>query len=390
METASDGKHAIGGELAFTVSALSGTSTTEIDTDISNERRTITVSVAKTDAWSGSALAGVTFGLYANEAVQTCDGNTVIVKDDLVSVAVTGEDGKLTFDTDLPVGFTWYIKEIYVPTGYCLSTDKTVVSFLDEQTTTAASVFSSALTNDPRPGELRIRKTDTEGHLLSGVTYMLEYSTDNQATWHPVYAHNNNTGVVAGGCDSAGLRSDGTLMTGSNGEVSFTGLLADGKILYRLTEVGTQNGMELLADTLFLGTLPMKEDGDFDVTPYDVSGDGVINAVDYFMLKHYLEDTGGTITLAAGSGDINGSGTITAEDAELLSAFLDEYLDPSAEVFANGRYRYGFRVVDTAVFELPMTGGGGLNWPLFAVSGAMLAASGVIVMTARRRKLGKA
>ena len=52
-----------------------------------------------------------------------------------------------------------------------------------------------------------------------------------------------------------GLNS-GELTTGADGKATFTGLRADGLILYRLTETKAPPGMSLLADSILIGPPP--------------------------------------------------------------------------------------------------------------------------------------
>ena len=83
---------------------------------------------------------------------------------------------------------------------------------------------------------------------------MLEYSTDNGSTWQPVYSLSGDE-LAGGGCTSQGLDS-GQLTTGSDGTAAFSGLRADGLILYRLTETKAPPGRTLLGDSILVGTLP--------------------------------------------------------------------------------------------------------------------------------------
>ena len=49
----------------------------------------------------------------------------------------------------------------------------------------------------------------------------------------------------------------GQLTTGADGLAVFTGLRADGEILYRLTETACPPGYSLMGDPLYVGTLPV-------------------------------------------------------------------------------------------------------------------------------------
>ena len=74
---------------------------------------------------------------------------------------------------------------------------------------------------------------------MSGVSFLLEFSVDDGASWKPVVARPAGSEVSIGGCDSSGLK-DGVLVTGDDGIAAFTGLQIDNqtvKIRYRLTDV---------------------------------------------------------------------------------------------------------------------------------------------------------
>ena len=84
-----------------------------------NDRQKVEMSVVKKDAENEKGLSGAEFGLYAKEDIKA--GDKVLVKaDELLTKAVTGEDGKAVFEQDLPFG-TYYVKEISAPDGFVSS-----------------------------------------------------------------------------------------------------------------------------------------------------------------------------------------------------------------------------------------------------------------------------
>ena len=72
---------------------------------------------------------------------------------------------------------------------------------------------------------------------------------------------------MAGGCTSLGLQN-GQLITGDDGVAFFDGLLADGRIQYRLTETQAPAGLSLLKDPLYVGTLPAQGESEAE---YDIA-----------------------------------------------------------------------------------------------------------------------
>lgn len=92
--------------------------------------------------------------------------------------------------------------------------------------------------------------------LLLCAAFLLEYSTDNGASWTAVFSREGDN-VQPGGCTSPRL-ADGQLTTGESGNVTFSGLRADSSILYRLTETKAPDGHSLLGSPLYIGTLPVE------------------------------------------------------------------------------------------------------------------------------------
>lgn len=92
-----------------------------------NERQKVSVSLNKAmeqdetyGIGNNKEITSVQFGIFADEDVKAADG-TSIPKDSLVTFANCDENGKLTFDCDLPIGYKWYAKEIATDEHYILS-----------------------------------------------------------------------------------------------------------------------------------------------------------------------------------------------------------------------------------------------------------------------------
>ena len=72
----------------------------------------------KKDKDTLNPLDGGVFGLYVGSDIKNADGSVVVSKGTLIEKAVTGEDGKAVFTADLPIGFSYDVKEIQAPEGY--------------------------------------------------------------------------------------------------------------------------------------------------------------------------------------------------------------------------------------------------------------------------------
>ena len=120
------------------------------------------------------------------------------------------------------------------------------------------STITETRTDERRPGTLIVQKQDADGSPLAGAAFLLEYSTDQGSTWQAAFYRIGDE-LTRGGCTTMGL-DGGQLITGADGKATFTGLRADGLILYRLTETKAPPGRTLLADSILVGTLPVESD----------------------------------------------------------------------------------------------------------------------------------
>ncbi len=201
--------------------------------------------ITKQDANTKTPLEGALFRVFDEDGATVTEGTT-------------GADGTFTVE-ELPFG-VYTAQEITPPSGYML--DDTTFDFaveLDGQ--------EIRITRDDYPaiGSITVHKMDSQGTNLSGAGYLLEYSVDGSG-WMPVSFRQDNM-AVAGGCTSLGLQN-GQLITGDDGVAFFDGLLADGRIQYRLTETQAPAGLSLLKDPLYVGTLPAQGESEAE---YDIA-----------------------------------------------------------------------------------------------------------------------
>lgn len=95
-----------------------------------DERQKVTVSLEKImeqdevfNLGMNNEILSVQFGIFADEDIKATDGS-VIPKDALITYGNCDENGKLTFNCDLPIGFKWYAKEMATDEHYILSDTK--------------------------------------------------------------------------------------------------------------------------------------------------------------------------------------------------------------------------------------------------------------------------
>lgn len=114
-------------ELTYAGQNVSITST---ELSLYNERQRVTVSLSKEleqnehfGIGMNDEIKNVQFGIYADEDITAADGS-VIPKDALIAYANCDENGNITFNCELPIGFKWYAKEMATDAHYVLSDEK--------------------------------------------------------------------------------------------------------------------------------------------------------------------------------------------------------------------------------------------------------------------------
>lgn len=193
--------------------------------------------IVKKDAYEDILLSGAGFRVLDTNGQTVAEGYTDI-------------NGELVFK-DLLYGDYQY-QEFRAPKGF--TPDDSCYPF--EIAENGVTVVKEQV-NYRRPGTIQVKKQDANGKALDGASFLLEYSTDDGSTWAPVEYREESDGITRGGCTSPGL-VDGQLTTGDDGIVTFEGLRADSKILYRLTETAAPEGMSLIGGHLYVGTLPVE------------------------------------------------------------------------------------------------------------------------------------
>ena len=180
----------------------------KIKATVADEVGSLTIN--KTDADTGKALAGVTYRLFDSAGNKIAD-------------ATTGPDGMAVF-SDLPLGSYSY-QEISAPEGYVVDDTKYQITIATE-----ALNITETRTNTMAKGSLTVRKVDVTGSPLAGAELLLETSADGQI-WTEV----------------------SRITTDKTGIAQWTDLKIGAQ--YRLTETKAPAGYTLMTEPLFTGTL---------------------------------------------------------------------------------------------------------------------------------------
>lgn len=161
-----------------------------------NDRQKVSVSLLKimeqNEAFSignNKEILSVQFGIYTDEDITAAD-ETVIPKDALITYGNCDENGNLTFNCDLPIGFKWYAKEIATDNHYILSDTKyefnTEYQGQDVETINIDLNNGEPIVNDLIYGTIKGLKIDRETEkTIKGTLFGLfksdttEYTKDN-------------------------------------------------------------------------------------------------------------------------------------------------------------------------------------------------------------------
>lgn len=177
-------------ELTYAGQNVSITST---ELSLYNERQRVTVSLAKAleqDKTFGigmnNELKNVQFGIFADEDVMAADGS-VIPADSLITYANCDENGNITFNCDLPIGFKWYVKEMATDEHYVLSDEKyafnTEYQGQEVQTIEITVNDGAPIQNELIYGTVKGLKTDREtGKTIEGAVFGLFRSDETEFT----------------------------------------------------------------------------------------------------------------------------------------------------------------------------------------------------------------
>ena len=127
-----------------------------------NERQKAAVRVEKQDEETKNPLSGGIYGLYAAEDIKV-DGKTVVPKGTLIEKATTGADGKASYKAELPINYSYSIREIQAPELYLRNSEDTYTftfKFTDDKEEKVN--FSHTFTNKRVNATIDLVKEDSE------------------------------------------------------------------------------------------------------------------------------------------------------------------------------------------------------------------------------------
>ena len=208
-----------------------------VEVSVTNDPVIGSLKIIKKAAGENTPLSGAGYRLFSQDGTKLSEG-------------YTNDAGELLFE-GIPYGSGYYYQEFAAPKGFVLDEGKYPLAVTETE-----SAVVKTHENRRREGTLQILKQDHQGQPLSSAMFLLEYSQDNGKTWTPVTSRASGDTVTLGGCTCFGL-TNGQLVSGTDGKAVFSGLRADGSTIYRVTETRAPQGYSLMADPLYVGTLPV-------------------------------------------------------------------------------------------------------------------------------------
>ena len=133
------------------------------DVTFNNERQKADVSVVKQDKDTKKPLKGGIFALYASDDIRNADGSVVVKKGTLIEKVTTGADGTAKFTADLPIGYSYSVKEDQAPEGYVRNTEDVYTfkfSYTNDKEATVS--FAHTFSNDRVTAKINLYKMDKE------------------------------------------------------------------------------------------------------------------------------------------------------------------------------------------------------------------------------------
>lgn len=129
---------------------------------VKNTRTKARIKIYKADSETKNPLAGARFGLYTAGEIKNASGQVIAGANTLIASGLTGQDGFLSFEEEIPWGYSYYAAEIQAPNGYVRNPEARFS--LDFRGTGGIAVqeFSYECTNQSCRAKVNLQKVDLE------------------------------------------------------------------------------------------------------------------------------------------------------------------------------------------------------------------------------------
>lgn len=220
---------------------------------VGKDREAAGISVSVEDAVSLNGIKGITYGLYSSDSVKKADGTEIVPAGTKLTEAVTGEDGSLTFQIDLPEEDSintgkYYILQESIPDGYFSTSDKTDIflSGKDEDgNVTSDQKVCIDLKKTLTRTSLNVFSQTSDEQMIAGTTFQVTDASGN---------------VVESWTSDAGMFSvTGLKLTPQSAAVN--GIPSDDAVIYTLSAVNASDGYTVPRDKIRFFLTEEEDDG---------------------------------------------------------------------------------------------------------------------------------
>ena len=136
-------------------------------TDWQNKRQKAEVIVWKKEKDADRMLQGAVFALCVKEDIKNAQGNVIMKADTVIEEQATNAQGMLRFEADLPVGYTYYIKETAPSPGFSMTGERKEFTFDPENSQEACVSYEFTFENVPTVVEFT-KTSLTDGKEVEG------------------------------------------------------------------------------------------------------------------------------------------------------------------------------------------------------------------------------
>lgn len=154
------------------------------DEEWQNSRQKAKITVIKKEKDTDRMLEGAVFALCAKEDIKNKEGEVLVEADAVIEQKATGQDGKILFTADLPVGGSFYVKEVKAPAGFVTTgetkeftfeyagaeTPEVAFEFTFENEATTFEITKSDLTTGKELPGAKLEVTDQDGNVVDAWT----------------------------------------------------------------------------------------------------------------------------------------------------------------------------------------------------------------------------
>ena len=135
--------------------------------DWQNNRQKAEVSVVKREKDSERVLEGAVFALTAKEDITNKDGKVIMEAGTVIEEKATDKDGKLTFAADLPIGFSYAVKETAPAPGFATTDEVQEFTFTYEDAEKEVVFYEFVFEDEPTVFEFT-KTSLTDGKEVEG------------------------------------------------------------------------------------------------------------------------------------------------------------------------------------------------------------------------------